>query len=240
MHFGHHFWNWDRAWNDNLDLRLRLTKETGWEGFEAKPKEIGAPATVVKEKCAALGITCVAIGSELGLQETIDYAHTAGAGIVRASVPKEECARWVEYARERGIIIAIHPHLSVDRRGSGAIETREDMLRYLDERPGTFGCPDTGHLLLCGSDPVRTIRDLGKRCGYVHLKDINPAAVGKADKGGENFWELGRGALDLPGVMQALEGIGFDGWVMVERDCRVEDYVASAHAMRQALYALGY
>ena len=240
MRFGHHFWNWDRAWNDDLDLRLRLTKETGWEGFESKPKHIGAPPEVVKQKCKALGISCAAIGSDRGIQETIDYAHAAGAGIIRASVSKEECPRWVEYAAERGSIITIHPHLSKDRRGKGAIETREDMLRYLDERPGTYGCPDTGHLLLCGSDPIRTIHDLGERCAYVHLKDIDPAAVGKADKGGDNFWELGCGALDLPGVMKALEEIGFDGWVMVERDRRVDDYVASAYAMREVLHGLGY
>lgn len=39
---GHHFWNWDHAWNQGefLERRLRLTRETGYEGFEAKPREL--------------------------------------------------------------------------------------------------------------------------------------------------------------------------------------------------------
>jgi sugar phosphate isomerase/epimerase len=63
---------------------------------------------------------------------------------------KNECARWVDYAGERGVILVAHNHI-------GGIETREELLRYLDERPGMYACPDTGHLALCGSDPVRTI-----------------------------------------------------------------------------------
>ncbi len=228
--FGHHFYNWDHGWD--LDLRLRLTRETGWDGFEAKPEEIGAPADALRERCAALKLSCAAIGGSL--KSAIDYAHAAGAGIARVTVPKDECARWVEYAGERGVILVAHPHIG------GDLETREQLLRYLDERPGTYACPDTGHLALCGSDPVKTIRDLGSRCRYVHLKDIDPAKVGSHIRGGSCFWELGTGALDLTGVLDALRGIGYKGWVMVERDQRVPDYEKSARNMRKTLRKLGY
>jgi len=236
---GHHFWNWDHAWNTGefLDRRLQLTKETGYEGFEAKPAEIGRPAREVRAKCAALGLTCAALGG--GAREGIDYAFAAGARIVRTTFPKEDTRRWLDYAGERGVILVVHPH--VGRPGApGAVETREDLLRYLDERPGVFACPDTGHLLLCGSDPVQTIRDLGPRCRYVHLKDIRPERVGKKEGPGEKFCELGTGALDLQGVIRALEQIPYEGWIMVERDSREPDYVASAHKMRRVLKKLGY
>jgi inosose dehydratase len=120
------------------------------------------------------------------------------------------------------------------------VETREDLLRYLDERPGMFACPDTGHLALCGSDPVQTIRDLGERCRYLHLKDIRPDRVGRKQGPGEKFCELGTGALDLPGVIKALEDIHYEGWIMIERDNRVPDYVASARIMRAKLREFGY
>jgi inosose dehydratase len=120
------------------------------------------------------------------------------------------------------------------------VETREDLLRYLEARPGVAACPDTGHLALCGSDPVQTIRDLGERVRYVHLKDIRPERVGQKHAPGEKFCELGRGALDLPGVIKALEGIRFEGWIMVERDSREPDYVASARAMRAVVRRFGY
>lgn len=130
---------------------------------------------MVKTKCAELGIRYAAVGG--GLKEGIDFAHAAGAKIVRSGVPKDQTKRWVNYAGERGIIIVIHSHIGQSGQ-PGEVETREDMLRYLDERPGIFACPDTGHLALCGLDPARTIRDLGSRCRYVHLKDIRPEMVG--------------------------------------------------------------
>ena len=229
---GHHFYNWDRAWDKDLDLRLRLTRETGWEGFEAKPEEIGVPAAVLKQKCREAGVECAAVGG--GVREAIDYAHAVGANLARCFFPKEETGRWVEYAAARNVLIVIHNHIG------GGVETREDLLRALEERPGTFACPDTGHLLLCGSDPVRTIRDLGARCRYVHLKDIDPAAVGSAKRGGASFWEIGKGALDLGGVLAALDAIRYSGWLMVERDSRVADYAQSARNMRQVLRRAGY
>ncbi len=113
------------------------------------------------------------------------------------------------------------------------------MLRYLDERPGIFACPDTGHLALCGSEPVQTIRDLGSRCRYVHLKDIRPEMVGKRTREGEKFCDLGTGALDLKGVLEALKDINYSGWIMVERDSRGPDYAQSARDMRAVLRRLG-
>lgn len=237
MRFGHHFWNWDRAWANDFDLRVRLTRDTGWEGFESKPGEIGVPAEDVKESCQAAGIVCAAMG---GGVESIDYARAAGASIVRATFPKAETERWVDYAGERGIRIAIHPHVGKGGRGTGDVETREDLLRYVDERPGVFGCPDTGHLMLCGSDPVQTIRDLGDRCGYLHLKDIDLEMAKIPGMKGKCFCDLGTGGLDLSGVMAALQAIEYDGWVMVERDGRVPDYESSARGMREVLRRMGY
>ena len=69
---GHHFWNWARAWDKGefLDTRLELTKQTRYDGFEAKPHQIGQPPEAVKDKCAELGIQCAAIGG--GLKQGID------------------------------------------------------------------------------------------------------------------------------------------------------------------------
>ena len=87
---GHHFWNWDRAWDKGefLDKKLELTRQAGYDGFEAKPHQIGRPAQEVKTKCAILGIHCAAIGG--GLKEGIDFAYVAGAKIVRSGVPKDQ------------------------------------------------------------------------------------------------------------------------------------------------------
>jgi sugar phosphate isomerase/epimerase len=237
---GHHNYNWDHAWDnaEHLDLRLRLTRDTGYEGIEAKPNEFGVPAEVLKDKCAEYSLQCAAVGGNV--KEAIDYAHIVGAHVVRAQVTKEEGPRWVDYAGERDIMIVVHNHIG--RRGQEGppnIETREDLLRYLDERPGVYACPDTAHLELCGSDSVQTIRDLGERCGYVHLKDIVPDKVGVHKNIPNKFIGLGKGAIDIPGVLTALEEIGYNNWIMVERDNRVEDYEQSAREMREYLRELG-
>ncbi len=236
---GHHFWNWDHAWNKGefLAERLRLTMETGYEGWEAKPEEIGRPPSEMRAACVALGIECAAIGGDV--KPAVEYAFAAGVKIVRATFPKEESRRWVDHGAERGIIFVVHPHAAAGG-ASNAVETREDLLRYLEDRPGVYACPDTGHLALCGSDPVQTIRDLGPLCRYIHLKDIRPDRVGKKDGPGEKFCELGTGALDLPGVIRALEAIDYEGWIMVERDSREADYIKSARSMRAVMRKFGY
>lgn len=236
---GHHFWNWDHAWNTAafFEERLRLTKMTGYEGWEAKPNEIGVSAEEMRAMSDAAGVTCAAIGG--GLKEGIDYAHKAGVNIVRANVPQDQYAYWVDYAGERDIIIVIHPHVQSEG-ATGGVETREELLAYLDARPGVFACPDTGHLALCGSDPAQTIRDLGERCKYIHLKDTLPDRVGTCERVGEKFCELGTGALDLAGVIKALEDIQYEGWIMVERDSREPDFIQSARNMRATIKKFGY
>ncbi len=64
--------------------------------------------------------------------------------------------------------------------------------------------------------------------------------VGKKTRKGEKFCELGTGALGLKGVLKALEDIDYKGWIMVERDNRVPDYVQSAGNMRALLRKMGY
>ena len=241
MRIGHHFYNWDHEWESDIERCIRLTQETGWEGFEFKapielpPGELRALCEKHQVECAALGGV---IGAE-GMQQTLDYLHEAGVPILRGRTTLEENARWVQYAADRGITIALHPHIGRGGAGTGEVETLEDMVQYLDERPGLMACPDTANLLHLGSDPVDAIRVLGDRVAYTHLKDFDRRI---ADQGrlGDAFVDLGDGDLDLPAVMNALEGIGYTGWLMVERDGRVDDYIQSARNMRQVLRDLGY
>jgi sugar phosphate isomerase/epimerase len=243
MRFGFNFYNWDHdlesKLDQNLDQLIRWTKETGWEGFETKAHNIEVRPDILLNRCRDMGMTCAALGSFSDIQTMIDYAHKAHVPFIRTSVPEETAQQWVAYAAERQVTLAVHPHTGRGGVGTGAVETREDLLRYLDKRPGVMACPDTGHLMMCGSDPIQTLRDLGDRCGFIHLKDIEMDMARKGIKG-PSFCDLGDGDLDLPGVMKALHEIHFEGWVIVERDRRVDDYVGSAQKMRGVLRDLGY
>lgn len=238
MKIGYHFWNCSREWDTDLDRCLRIAKETGYQGFEALLDKVRVTPELFKARSRQAGLTCAAINGKL--KDAIDFAYAAGIPSVRAQVPKAETKKWVDYAGERGIVIAVHNHIGPGGQGSGSVETRADLLRYLAARPGVQACPDTGHLLLCGDDPVQTIHDLEGRLACVHLKDVNPVAVGKGKKMKNMWFELGTGTLDVAGVMKALEQAGFAGWVVVEYGNQVEDFYQSARRMRQVLRALGY
>jgi sugar phosphate isomerase/epimerase len=68
---------------------------------------------------------------------------------------------------------------------------------------------DLGHFFCVGEDPAALIRRFGRRIEHVHLEDI------AADR---RHFHLppGRGAIGFRGVVDALEEVGYDGWVTIE------------------------
>jgi inosose dehydratase len=111
--------------------------------------------------------------------------------------------RVVEIAGRHGMTPSFHPHMTT------IVETAEQIARLLALTSISL-CPDTGHVLLAGDDPVSLIRDFRDRIAYVHIKDVDPHAG--------RFVPLGQGALDVGSVMNALREIGYDGWLTVELD----------------------
>jgi inosose dehydratase len=88
-------------------------------------------------------------------------------------------------------------------------------------------CMDTGHFLLNGGDPVPSIRAWASRINHVHLKDATRsvmAGIIRDEAPGMAIWDrgafpaLGRGDLDVDGVIAALRDIGYAGWLVVEQD----------------------
>ena len=119
---------------------------------------------------------------------------------------------------------AFHPHAGT------FVETPAEIDRLVASTdPARVGiCLDVGHHIVGGGDPVVDLRSLGDRVNHVHLKDVDPevladlragrfSGVGEAVRHGL-FTELGAGALDLDGVIEALMERDYDGWLMVEQD----------------------
>ena len=79
---------------------------------------------------------------------------------------------------------------------------------------------DTAHYLQGGGDPVVAIRKYGSHILFLHLKDVEslPPQPGQDPRRAYRFVELGRGRVDLPGVVRALGGVDFKGWVVIELD----------------------
>lgn len=124
---------------------------------------------------------------------------------------------------ETGLRSALHPH------GSTHVETPDEIERFLGlTDPTRVGIVfDTGHYMLGGGDPVAGIKRYGERIWLMHFKDFDPAVIPVAIDEGFNyhemigrgmFSELGKGVVDFPAVLAAMQDVGYDGWIVVEQD----------------------
>jgi inosose dehydratase len=120
--------------------------------------------------------------------------------------------------------VAFHPHTAT------WIEATDEVAALASKLADTGAglCLDVGHYLVGGGEPARAIRAFGPLVTHVHMKDVDPSVLARLRSGeldgfgaavrARIFTELGNGALDLAGVLETLDGIGYSGWLMVEQD----------------------
>jgi inosose dehydratase len=117
----------------------------------------------------------------------------------------------------------IHPHAGT------YLETDAEIEALAEALDGSLVglCLDTGHLTYGGADPVQRIRDHGALITHVHLKDCRRSVLDEVRAAGGGvrvalargvFTPLGEGDVDLPGVLDALGAIGYQGWLVIEQD----------------------
>jgi inosose dehydratase len=128
-----------------------------------------------------------------------------------------------EICAENDLTQVLHPHVQT------LVETADDVNRILDTCDVKW-CLDTGHLAIGGSDPVQFAKDNVERVGHVHLKDVRmdmvPSVLGrqislKAATQAGLFTQLGRGDVDIAGVVQALERANYRGSYVIEQDTAI-------------------
>ncbi len=124
-----------------------------------------------------------------------------------------------------GVPLGYHHHMGSLGEGPDEIER---IMSAVDPRYVKLQL-DVAHYLQGGGDPVAAIKKYGSQILFLHLKDVEsrlpqPEQVPQRTY---RFVELGRGRVDLPGVMHALGEIGFTGWIVVELDA-VPDGARSA------------
>lgn len=109
---------------------------------------------------------------------------------------------------EVGLTACFHPHTGT------CVENREEtyaVMNAVDTRDVKFA-PDTGQLQKGGADPVEIIKDFLPLVDHVHFKDYS---------GGEyylGYCPLGEGKVNLPAILELMDGKKLSGMVMVELD----------------------
>jgi inosose dehydratase len=127
-------------------------------------------------------------------------------------------------AAERGIVATLHPHVGT------LVERPDEVARVLDGSSISL-CLDTGHLLVGGGDPARLAAEVPARVGHAHLKDVDMALAERVRSGELTYTRavaagmyrpLGRGDVDVAGVVRSLEAGGYQGWYVMEQDTVLE------------------
>lgn len=142
------------------------------------------------------------------------YAKLLGIDLI-IGVPNPDMISYMEQkVREYGIRVAIHNHGPEDKLYPSPVDVW-NHIRGLDERIGL--CLDIGHAARAGADPVKAVRDYGSRIFDLHIKDLavltreyHPAV-------------LGRGVLDIPGLLRALERNRYAGYCSIEFEMDMTD-----------------
>jgi L-ribulose-5-phosphate 3-epimerase len=92
-------------------------------------------------------------------------------------------------------------------------KSADDILRQIAGFEDCMGVAfDTGWAGTCGFNAPETIRKLGKkRLLEVHLKDVRAA-------GAHDTCALGDGIVGIQACVEALQEIGYDGWLSIEHE----------------------
>ena len=141
--------------------------------------------------------------------ETGGEAMSFWAGVPKPGVTREQARGWllegveevVQVAQAMGVVAALEPEPGM------LVETVDDW-QALDV-PGLALALDTGHCLVTGErDPAAAVAEFAPVLGTVTIEDMR--------RGAHVHLPFGEGDMDVPGVLRALEAIGFGKLVSVE------------------------
>lgn len=132
-------------------------------------------------------------------------------------VPDEQSREWALDTFEEGLrevatkAEAVGVDVLVEPEPDLLIERSDEFLELLDRIDSPrVGCNfDIGHFFCVGEDPALLVDKLEGYTQHYHLEDI------PADRVHEHT-QLGDGAVDIDGVLTAIDDTGYDGFVTVE------------------------
>jgi len=143
-----------------------------------------------------------------------DYAKKVGVDMI-VGVPNYDLLDYTEQkVKSTNIKIAIHNHGPEDLLYPGPAEVL-DRIKNRDARMGL--CMDIGHARRAGANLEKAIKESGNRLFDLHIKDVT--AIGKEGKA----IEIGRGIIDFPAVVKALNGINYKGMCSIEYEKDMTD-----------------
>ena len=207
-----------------VDQGIAMMKRVGVGALSIKDFYLPLDSTAatiqsVKEKFMASGIKIYAAGviymkAQAEVDRAFEYAKMLGVDLI-VGVPNPELLAYTEQkVKTYNIRVAIHNHGPEDKLYPSPVDVY-DHIKGLDIRMGL--CLDIGHAARAGANPVEVIGKYGSRIFDLHVKDL--AVISREAKP----IELGRGVLDIAGVVKALTRIGYTGYCSIEHEMDMND-----------------
>ncbi len=213
-----------------LEKTLKDIKQIGVHYCSIKDAHMPLKSTAEERKAVVkkfkdAGITPLSCGNiamkdnESDLRNIFEYARDAGIPTIVCTPQPAALPMLDKLVKEFDIRLAIHNHGPEDKLWPTPY-TAWDAIQNLDERIGL--CVDVGHTARAGVDPAEAIRRCAARVYDIHLKDI----ATKEPKA--KVIEVGRGALDIPGILTALLDIKYSRLIGLEYEKDMADPLAGA------------
>ena len=173
---------------------------------------------VVKQLTDA-GITPYAVGviymkTKEAVDQAFAYAKNVGVNMI-VGVPDYELLDYTEEkVKAYDIKIAIHNHGPMDKLYPGPKDAY-DHISKKDKRMGL--CIDIGHTQRTGVAPADAVLQFKDRLFDLHIKDVTTAT-----NDGQAI-EIGRGVIDFPALIKALNKINYQGFCSIEFEKDMKD-----------------
>jgi sugar phosphate isomerase/epimerase len=231
-------WTIRDAMAADADRALGRVRAAGFSAVELAPLPPGLAPERLAESLTRHGLAVVSIHGDLPTSSNIEtWAELEGAcgcsKIIWHGWPRDPrfdslaglrdlvsaCNQAAAVARDRGLEFGMHNHWWEFEPVEG-----KRPIRLLHESldPDIFWRHDVYWAQTGRADPAAVLAELGPRIGSLHLKD-GPAVHG------EPMTALGRGVLDLPGILRALPRPV--DWVIELDECATDPLEAARESL---------
>lgn len=186
---------WRHAAND---LRLAAA-HTGGAWWEPDKRDSIPELLVQIAKLPELGCDQVMLSIGAGVVDLSDDELATMAGTL---------AELARNAADIGVQIAVHNHAAELSAEARVLTTLMDVAA----RSGLKLGADLGWVAHADVDPMTFIDEFGQHLAYLHIRDV---IFGTGQTG---FIEVGHGEMDWPGIVAALDRVGYSGWLVAESE----------------------
>jgi sugar phosphate isomerase/epimerase len=211
-----------------LDATVKGIQRAGVHYVSIKDAHLPLKSTdderrAVVAKFRAAGITPLSCGvitlgdDEAAVRNAFEYAREIGVPTMVCKPTRQSLPMLDKLVKEYDVALAIHNHGPEDKVWPSPYDVWEAVQSF-DRRIGL--CIDVGHTARCGVVPATAIRKCATRLFDLHLKDLD----GTGEKA--KSVEVGRGVLDIPGILEALIAIKYRHHVGLEHEKDMDDPLA--------------